>query len=244
MVMLVRRVARFLWGMNAMIFLSLTLGKAVPHRGYVQTAGPTSTAILLIPGLIFAMAWVTNRKAFGAGASSRMWELLASTLLLGEGLSLLCVDSVILFPMGPLPTALPILVVTVGIAAFAQKSGRPAVIVAAPLARIAGDGTSRLTDQPPEVQPPPPEPQPKIGSARQPEWAYSARYVEACYGETSNSPASYDSAYREPVNFQPAPSHEYPDAAPVTLQTDTEEDPSYQPSIQWPSSLRRKYDAA
>jgi hypothetical protein len=244
MVMLVRRVARYLWGMNAMVFLSLTLEKAVHHRGYAQTAGSTSTAILLIPGLIFAMAWVTNRKAFGAGASSRIWELLASTLLLGEGLSLLCVDSVILLPMGPLPTALPILVVTVGVAAFAQKSRRPATIVAAPYAPVEGDRTICFTENPAGVPDTPPEAELETVSHGQAEWAYSARYVEACYGETSISPAGDDSAYREPVNFQPAPSHEYPDATPAALQAETEEDPSYQPSIQWPSSLRRKYDTA
>jgi hypothetical protein len=147
MLTLVRRFVRFFWGINALVFLSLASGRSLHHRAYVHAATPGMKAFFLIAGLIFAIAWLTNLKAFREGASPRLWGLAGSSLFLLEGLTLLWKGGILLLRVTFLPVALPILIGAAGIVAFAQKPKPTATPAAAPPARIAGDRTNRFTDK-------------------------------------------------------------------------------------------------
>jgi tetratricopeptide (TPR) repeat protein len=147
MLMLVKRAVRYCWGINALWLLYAVFGRSTVHRGAEQTRSPEMTAVFLLAGTIFAVAWVANLKALRGEAFSMVCGLAASALLLVEGLATLLTAGAAFLQAALVPIALQILAGVAGIAAFAQKPKPPVATAAAPRARIAEDRTSRFTDK-------------------------------------------------------------------------------------------------
>ncbi len=141
---LVRRAVRFCWGINAIVSLPLAFGRSLHPRAYEQTSSPTMKAVFLVAGLIFAIAWLTNLKAFRGEAISRLFALAASGLLVAEALAIVALGGLPVLSVAFTPVALLILFGVAGVVSYAQK---PKPVAKAERPRIAGDRTSRFTDK-------------------------------------------------------------------------------------------------